>query len=217
MRRVVHVNPADPPPDRLGLALQALLDGALVALPTETFYGLAVDAFNSEALARLSQVKGTGEGSPILLLLADASQVALVSDAPPALFGPLAARFWPGPLTLVIPASARLPQLVSAGQGTVGVRVPGLALPRRLAAALGRPITGTSANVHGRLPCRTAVEVAENFPDGVAMILDGGPTPGGAPSTLLDLSVQRPRILREGQIPRHALRPFLPDLESADS
>ena len=97
-------------------------------------------------------------------------------------FDELAAMFWPGPLTLVVPAAADLPREVSGGAGTVAVRVPGLALPRRLAAALGRPISGVSANVHGEAPCRTAAGVADVFLDGVDLILDGGTTTAGMPT-----------------------------------
>ena len=101
---------------------------------------------------------------------------------------------------------------VSGGRGTVAVRVPGLALPRRLARALGRPITGISANLHGLPPCRTARDVADAFPEGIAMILDGGTTQGGAPSTIVDLTGERPKLLREGVLPSFSLKPFLPDL-----
>jgi L-threonylcarbamoyladenylate synthase len=112
-------------------------------------------------------------------------------------------------LTLVVPAAARVPIEVTGGRGSVAVRVPGLALPRRLAAALGRPISGVSANRTTRMPCRTAGEVAGAFAEGLGMILDGGPAHGGAPSTILDLCASPPRVLREGLIPLSALRPFL--------
>jgi L-threonylcarbamoyladenylate synthase len=95
----------------------------------------------------------------------------------------------------------------------VAVRVPGLALPRHLARALGRPITGVSANLHQQRPCRTAADVAGIFPEGVAVILDGGPTQGGAPSTIVDLTGERPSVLREGILPSSSLAPFLPDLQ----
>jgi L-threonylcarbamoyladenylate synthase len=123
--------------------------------------------------------------------------------------------FWPGPLTLVVPASPGVCDEITGGLGTVAVRVPGLALPRRLARELGRPITGVSANLVGHPPCRTAADVARVFPEGVDLILDGGPTPGGAPSTILDLTTDRPTLLREGILPRSALATYLPDLTTA--
>ena len=165
----------------------------------------------------MNRLKVKAADTPVLLLAADIAQVEGVSVDPPPAFSVLAAAFWPGPLTLVLPAAPGLSVEITGGRGTVGVRVPGLALPRRLAAALGRPVTGVSANLHRRTPPRTAAEVAAFFGDGVDVVLDGGPTPGGAPSTLVDLSGPRPRVLRQGIIPLAALRNFLPDLEEPET
>jgi L-threonylcarbamoyladenylate synthase len=213
-RRVLGVDPVNPRDDRLATARQVLESGGIVALPTETFYGLSVDAFNPGALTRLNRVKGKAEDSPVLLLLADPRQTRLVADALPERFTKLAEQFWPGPLTLVVRASERVPREVSGGRGTVAVRVPGLALPRRLADALGRPLSGVSANRHGEPPCRTAAEVARVLGEDVDLILDGGRTAGGAPSTIVDLTGERPRVVREGLLPAAALRPFVDDLEA---
>jgi L-threonylcarbamoyladenylate synthase len=213
MHRVIPVDPTDPLGERLDEALVRLKAGGVVALPTETFYGLAVRSFDGAAAARVNRLKGKPEErSPMLLLLADGAQVATVCEKLPDLFETLAERFWPGPLTLIVPAGPRLPEEISAGLGTVAVRVPGLALPRRMAARLGEPITGPSANLHRQPPARTAGEVAAAFPTGVDLILDGGPAPGGASSTILDLTVTPPRIVREGQVPRLALTRFVPGM-----
>jgi L-threonylcarbamoyladenylate synthase len=212
---VLPVNPASPRDDKLAEAVDVLAAGGVVALPTETFYGLAADAFQAEAMRRINALKGKTETDPILLLLADRGQAEQVTDAAPQLFRDLAARFWPGPLTLVVPAGERVPAEVTAGGATVAVRVPGLALPRHLAAALGRPVSGVSANRTKRTPCRTAGEVAAAFGDDLEMILDGGPAHGGAPSTILDLCASPPRVLREGLLPVSALRPFLGGAEPA--
>ena len=187
-----------------------LEEGGVVALPTETLYGLAADALRAESLARVNRLKRKPEDSAVLLLLASAEQVSAVAVGLPELYGKLTERFWPGPLTLVVPARPGLPPQISHG-GTVAVRVPGLPLPRRLAARLGRPISGVSANRSGQPPCRRAREVAAALGDEVDLILDGGETPSGAPSTILDLSADRPKLLREGVLPRSALEPFLPD------
>jgi L-threonylcarbamoyladenylate synthase len=199
----------------VSLAVAALEAHGVLALPTETFYGLAADAFEGPALRRVQALKGKSADDPILLLLAGRDQASQVCESLPPLFDRLAERFWPGPLTLVVPAAPGLPQEVTAGGSTVAVRVPGLALPRRLAAALGRPVSGISANRTGQPPCRAAGEVAAAFPEGLALILDGGRTSGGAPSTILDLSRTPPRILREGRTPLSALRPFLGEAEVA--
>ena len=211
--RVLHVDPTSPRQDRLETAASMLEAGEVVALPTETFYGLAVDAFRPEALRRLNDLKRKPADSPALLLAASPEQVDQVATDLPEVFHKLAAAFWPGPLTLVVPAADRLPAEVSGGRGTVGVRVPGLSLPRCLAGTLGRPISGVSANLSGQAPCRTAAEVARVLPAGIAMILDGWPAPGGAASTVVDLSGDVPRILRAGAVPVNALTPFVPGIE----
>jgi tRNA threonylcarbamoyl adenosine modification protein (Sua5/YciO/YrdC/YwlC family) len=209
--KVVAVDPAHPREDCLEAAVRVLQAGGVVALPTETFYGLACDSLNDAALARVNELKGKADDAAILLLLADLGQAAIVAREPPPSFGALAERFWPGPLTLVIGALQGLPAPVGGALGSVGVRVSGLALPRRLASRLGRPVSGPSANRHGRSPCRTAGEVVEVFGDELDLVLDGGPTPGGASSTIVDLTGPEPVVLREGLTPLSALRPFLPD------
>jgi len=215
--QVVPVHPGDPRPARMGAACDVLRAGGVVALPTETFYGLAVDSSQPEAVSKLNQLKVKAPDSPVLLLAAGLEQVERVSAAPPPSFSVLAGAFWPGPLTLVLPAAPGLSVQITGGRGTVGVRVPGVALPRLLAAAVGSPLTGVSANLHGEPPPRTAAEVAAAFPAGIDLLLDGGTTSGGAPSTVLDLAAPRPRILRLGMVPEAALRPFLPDLQEASA
>jgi len=212
---VISVNPNDPRPDRLAQAIRVIAEGGVAVIPTETFYGLAADASNGTAVARVAEMKGKTVDSPCLLLLSDLEQVRQVASDLPEGFSALADSFWPGPLTLVVPAAQGVPAEVTAGSGTVAVRVPGLVLPRRLAAELGRPITGPSANRYREPPCRTAAEVARVFPEGPELILDGGPTAGGAPSTIVDLCGERPRLLRRGTIPASAIEPLLPGLVAA--
>lgn len=178
----------------------ALGEGGLIALPTESFYGLAVAPFNEQALARLWHVKGRSEGKPILVLLGDRSQLEpFVRTIPPAA-AVLINAFWPGPLTIVFPAAVGLPDTVTAGTGSVGIRLsawqPLVDLLRRVG-----PVTGTSANREGLPPSRTAEEVQQSLGDTIDLIIDAGPTPGGRPSTVID--VQGPiRIIREGAIGR---------------
>ena len=203
--RLLPVDPEAPSEDALLEGVRALRAGGIVALPTETFYGLAADPFLPGALAAVNRLKEKDATSPVLLLLAGPSQAAPLMGGTPKAFAALAA-LWPGPLTLVVPASAAVPPEVSGGRGTVGVRVPGLALPRLLAGRLGGPITGVSANRTGQAPPTRAAEVQEAFPGGLALILDGGETAGEAPSTLVDLTVEPPRLLREGALPWAALR-----------
>lgn len=211
--QIVPVVPDEPRHDRILQAAGLLAGGGIVAIPTETFYGLAADPFNTDSLKALNRLKGKEEDAPILLLLGNRAMADQVAENLSDTFQALARAFWPGPLTLVVRASSAVPREVSGGRDTVGIRVPGLALPRHLAAALGRPISGISSNRHRRPPHRTALEVFSEFPQGVDMILDGGPTPGGAPSTIVDLSEDRARVIRHGTLPVKVLAPFLPGME----
>lgn len=177
--------------------------GGLIALPTESFYGLAVAPFDEQALARLWQVKGRSEGKPILVLIGDRSQLApFVRSIPPAATV-LMNAFWPGPLTIVFPAADRLSNAVTAGTGSVGIRLSAWQPLVDLLSRIG-PVTGTSANREGLPPSCTAEEVQRSLGDAVDVILDAGPTPGGRPSTVID--VQGPiRIIRDGAVERGAI------------
>jgi L-threonylcarbamoyladenylate synthase len=185
------------------VARRVLGAGGLIALPTESVYGLAVDPFDERALARLWKVKGRSEGKPILLLIGDASQLGpLVRSIPPAA-EILMKAFWPGPLTIVFPAALGLSDAVTAGTGSVGIRLiawePLVDLLRRVG-----PVTGTSANREGFPPPRTAEEVQEGLGAALDLIIDVGQTPGGPPSTVIDVQGSI-RIVREGAVERQAI------------
>jgi L-threonylcarbamoyladenylate synthase len=175
-------------------------ESGLIALPTESFYGLAVAPCDEQALARLRQVKGRSEGKPILVLIGATSQLgSFVRSIPPAATV-LMNAFWPGPLTIVFPAAVGLSDAVTAGTGSVGIRFsawqPLVNLLRRVG-----PVTGTSANREGKPPPRTAEEVQHSLGDALDLIIDAGPTTGGRPSTVID--IQGPiRIIRDGAIER---------------
>ena len=182
---------------------RVLEENGLIALPTESFYGLAVAPFDEQALAKLWQVKGRPEGKPVLVLIGDGSQLGpFVRNIPPAATV-LMNAFWPGPLTIVFPAAVGLSNAVTAGTGSVGIRFsawqPLVDLLRRVG-----PVTGTSANREGLPPPRTVEEVQHSLGDALDLIIDAGPTPGGRPSTVID--VRGPlRIIREGSIERGAI------------
>jgi len=179
---------------------RVLGESGLIALPTESFYGLAVAPFDEQALARLWQVKGRSEGKPILVLIGERPQLEpLVRSIPPAATV-LMNAFWPGPLTIVFSAAVELPDAVTAGTGSVGIRLsawpPLVDLLRRVG-----PVTGTSANREGIQPPSTAEEVQYSLGDVIDLIIDAGPTPGGRPSTIID--IRGPiRIIRDGAIER---------------
>ncbi|MCE9535439.1 MAG: threonylcarbamoyl-AMP synthase [Nitrospirae bacterium] len=177
--------------------------GGLLALPTESFYGLAVDPCNEQGLTRLWRVKGRSEGKPILLLIGERSQLEpFVHRIPPAATV-LMNAFWPGPLTIVFPAAVGLSDMVTAGTGSVGIRQSAWQPLAELLRRVG-PVTGTSANREGMRPSCTAEDVQQRLGDAVDLIVDAGPTTGGRPSTVID--VQGPiRIVREGAVAREII------------
>ena len=190
---------------QIALAVDLLREGGVVAYPTDTLYGLGADAFNEAAVERVFVIKGRPHGMPLPLLLADADALAQVASEVPPLARVLAERFWPGALTLVIPRSAKVPELVSGRGWKVGVRVPDHPVPRELARRLGAPITGTSANKSGGPDPRTAADVRSQLGEMVDLVIEGGGLPAGQPSTVLDLTGPSPRIVRAGAISKEAL------------
>lgn len=179
---------------------RVLGENGLIALPTESFYGLAVDPFNEQALVKLWQVKGRSKGKPVLVLIGEGAQLnPFVRNIPPAATV-LMNAFWPGPLTIVFPAALGLSDAVTAGTHSVGIRFSAWQPLCELLQRVG-PLTGTSANREGMPPPTTAEEVRHYFGDALDLIVDAGPTPGGRPSTVID--VQGPiRIIRDGAIDR---------------
>jgi L-threonylcarbamoyladenylate synthase len=186
-------------------AAQVIRGGGIVALPTESFYGLAVHALNEKAIERLFAVKGRREDNPLLILLASretlGAYVTEVSDRARKLME----RFWPGGLTMVFFADPILPPSLTAGTGKIGVRLSSHPVPRALAEAVGAPITGTSANRSGHPSCSTAEDVMEAVGKDIDLILDGGRAPGGKGSTVLDVTVDPCVVLREGIVSRGEL------------
>lgn len=200
LTRVRAVDAERPDPGTMETAGAVVGTGGLVAFPTESFYGLGADALDPGAVARVFEVKGRPENKPLLVLVDSVEMVeglaARVSDGARALM----ARHWPGALTLVLPASGRVPAGLTGGTGTLGVRMPGHAVARALVHAAARPITAPSANPTDAPPPLTATAVREYFDGRIELILDGGPTAGGAGSTIADCTVWPPRILRQGPV-----------------
>ena len=199
MRRV-FVDLEAPQRDALQEAAKWIRMGGLVALPTDTLYGLAADPFRADAVARLLTVKGRAAARALPLIAADANQIA-------ARLGPLspagerlAAKFWPGPLTLLIPAPVTLAHGVAAGTGRVGVRVPAHDIARAICRAADRPITATSANRSGQPATADPDEVERTLGEDVDLLIDAGPTRGGVPSTIVDVTGAAPRLVRAGAV-----------------
>ncbi len=172
----------------------------MIAFRTDTFYGLGADPFNSAAVARIRALKGREDDKPILLLISDTGEAErlLIERSPE--FEKLAARFWPGPLTIIGRAVKELPEEITAGTGTVGIRLPADANVRELVRECGGALTATSANPAGCEPARSADEVRSYFPEGIDLVIDGGEVTAIEPSTVVDATISPPRIIREGAL-----------------
>lgn len=186
-------------------AAKIIARGGIIAYRTDTFYGLGADPLNESAVRTIRELKGTEDAKPILLLLSDLSEVDRFITHQSEVFKTVTDRFWPGPLTLVAVARPELPIELTAGTGTIGVRLPDNESVRGLVRACGGALTATSANLAGQPPARSAEEVRVYFPAGVDLIVDGGEVTATQASTVLDLSGHQPRLLREGAITREEL------------
>ena len=186
-------------------AAEVLRKGGVIAVPTDTLYGLAACAFDQAAVARVFLLKGRSKGQALPLLLAEAEDLSRCATDVPHLAWPLAERFWPGALTLVLRRSDRVPDIVCGGGATIALRVPDHPMPRAIARELGTPITGTSANRSGGPPLASAKAVQKEFGGDIDLVVDGGKVQVAIASTVLDLSGEQPRILRHGGVPQGAI------------
>ena len=196
-------------PQSIQHAADLLHQGKLVAIPTETVYGLGADASNPEAVARIFTAKGRPADHPLIVHLAYASQIKDWAIAVPEAAFLLASEFWPGPLTMVLRKKASVPMAVTGGQQTVALRVPDNPVALWLLRVFGGGIAAPSANRFGRISPTTAEHVAEELGDAVDCILDGGPCTVGVESTIIDLTDTQPTILRPGRITRSQLEEVL--------
>jgi L-threonylcarbamoyladenylate synthase len=192
-------------PDAVNLAAIAraadvLRRGGLVAFPTETVYGLGANALDPAAVARIFAAKGRPSNNPLIVHVDDPEQVTQLTLSRPAAFSPLAAAFWPGPLTLVLPKSAAVPDVVTAGGPTVAVRMPAHPVALALLRATKMPLAAPSANPSSELSPTSADHVFRGLGGRIDMVLDAGPTTAGIESTVLDLTAAPPRVLRPGPI-----------------
>ncbi len=179
---------------------QIIRSGGVIAFRTDTFYGLGADPLNDKAVAQIRELKGREDTKPILLLISDESVVGRFIKHPPPLFAEVARRFWPGPLTIVGGARPELPEELTAGSGTIGLRLPDDEGLRDLVRICGGALTATSANLSGGEPAKSVEEVHCYFPTQIDLIIDGGEVSATKPSTVVDLSGTHPRLVREGAI-----------------
>ena len=178
-----------------------VVSGGIIAFRTDTFYGLGADPFNRRALQRIKQLKGREATKPILVVIGDTDQIKRFIAERSSAFDLLAERFWPGALTLIGTAAPTVPDEVTAGTGTIGIRLPGDDNVRALVRSCGGALTATSANPSGEKPARTAEEVAGYFGAAVDLIVDGGEARADLPSTVVDVRTAEPKLIREGAVP----------------
>ena len=197
----------------VGRAAEALVRGGLVAIPTETVYGLAADATNAEAVRRIFQVKGRPSGHPLIVHLSDAGQLDIWSEKPGTAARELATTAWPGPLTVIVPRSGVVPDEVTGGRDSVGLRVPAHPLSLELLRRTGTALAAPSANRFGEVSPTSADHVLRDLGDRLDperdLILDGGPSPIGIESTIVDCTTEPPQILRAGAVPAEQVRRIL--------
>ena len=193
-------------PSSIKQAAEIIVRGGLIAFRTDTFYGLGANPFYVAAVRRIKELKGREEAKPILILVSDRDQVTRFIDQFSLEFERLAGQFWPGPLTLIGAARSEVAGELTAGTGTIGVRLPADEDVRALVRACGGALTATSANPSSRPAAKTADEVAAYFPSGIDLIIDGGESGSDQPSTVLDVSGGEVYLVREGAISMSDIR-----------
>ena len=207
---MVKINSETPEPSLIRYAADQIRSGQVLGMPTETFYGLAVDPFNLRAVDRVYEIKSRSRHKPLSLLIEDVDQAEHLANTLPDEFYALAKKFWPGPLTIIVKAASRLPLKVTANTGNVALRVPNANIPLEVIKAAGIPITATSANLSGESECTSAEAVREQLGVRIPIIVDGGSSPREIASTIVDLTDEEARwkILREGAIAAQEISEF---------
>jgi L-threonylcarbamoyladenylate synthase len=199
---ILKINSDKPEPALINYAADRIKSGQVVCMPTDTFYGLAVDPLNLRAVDRIYEIKSRSRHKALSLIIENIDQALDLAFALNSDFYDLARKFWPGPLTIIVKASSALPLKVTANTGNVALRVPSAAIPVALCKAIGSPITATSANLSGASECTTAESVREQLGNRIPLIVDGGTSPRSVASTIVDLTDETHgwRIIREGAI-----------------
>jgi L-threonylcarbamoyladenylate synthase len=193
----------------LARAIAALRTGDPIVYPTETFYGIGADAFSTEALERIFAIKGRDVAKTIALIAHDEASAFAIASEVPDLARRLARAFWPGPLTIVMPARDGIPPALVGPGGGIGVRVSSHPVARALAHALGHPITATSANLSGAAPARTTAEASATLSDQIKVFVEGGTLPGGMPSTVIECDRDGWKLIRDGAISADQIKAIL--------
>jgi tRNA threonylcarbamoyl adenosine modification protein (Sua5/YciO/YrdC/YwlC family) len=202
---LLKISPENPDPAAIRYAAEFIRRGELVAIPTDTFYGIAADPFNLAAVDHIYRVKGRPETRALPILVNKIAQALTLTRDVPYTFHKLAAKFWPGPLTLLVEASTGVPLKVTANTGNVALRWPNSPIVDALITLVMGPITGTSGNISGQPACATAVELLEQLGDRIPLIIDAGETPGNLASTIVKLEGDDWTVMREGVISEQSI------------
>lgn len=209
---IIRVNAQEPEPSLVNYVADRIRHGGVVGMPTDTFYGLAVDPYNLHAVERVYEIKQRGRHKPLSLLIESVERAEELAHELPDDFYVLAEKLWPGPLTIIVRAAPRLPLKVTANSGNIAVRMPDSAVAQAVVRALKCPITATAANLAGAPECTTALAVAEQMGERVQVVLDGGTTPRTVPTTIVNLAGNgRWSLQREGAIPLAQIEDLLGD------
>jgi L-threonylcarbamoyladenylate synthase len=209
---IIRIHAAEPEPSLVNYVAERIRHGSVVGMPTDTFYGLAVDPYNLHAVDSVYEIKERGRHKPLSLLIESVEQAEELAHQLPDEFYLLADKFWPGPLTMIVRASPRLPLKVTANSGNIAVRMPDSAVALAVVRALKCPITATSANLAGAVECTTAAAVAEQMGERVQLLVDGGTTPRTVPTTIVNLTEDgRWSLQRDGAIALSDIEDLLGD------
>lgn len=209
---ILKINPTQPEASLVTYAAEQIKKGNVICVPTDTFYGLAVDPYNLRSVDKVYEIKDRARHKPLSLLIESIEQAELLAAPLPDEFYLLAEKFWPGPLTIIVKASPRLPLRVTAHTGNVAMRIPAAEIPLAIVRTAGVPITATSANLSGAAESTTAQAVKEQLSDRVPIIVDGGTTPHNQPTTIVNLAEDGGwKLLRDGAVPVQAIEDVLGD------
>ncbi len=208
---IIRIQATEPEPSLVNYVADRIRNGSVVGMPTDTFYGLAVDPYNLHAVERVYEIKERGRHKPLSLLIESVEQAEELANELPDEFYLLAEKFWPGPLTMIVRAAPRLPLKVTANSGNIAVRMPDSPVALAVVRTLKCPITATSANLAGFVECTTAAAVVEQMGERVQLLVDGGTTPRTVPTTIVNLTDGQWSLQREGAIALAEIEDLLGD------
>jgi L-threonylcarbamoyladenylate synthase len=210
--QIIKIDPVIAELEKVEKIVSVLRHGGLIIYPTETFYGLGADIFLLEAIQKVYRLKRRDLSKPLPVVISDLEMLQDVAMELPPVYRPLISAFWPGPLTIILKASSRVPEALLGPSGSIGIRLTGYKWLRALVRKASFPLTATSANISGEMEIADSKEAIRMFEGKVDLIVDGGRTEGFLPSTVLDLTGKKPRLIREGAISSFHLKEFLPTL-----